>query len=90
MGRFSTQYETRSLTVRMLLCIPHGLGLSLLHVPPSHLKISEYAASDLSLSPCGKRPQLGAMFLADTCCNIWIHDSHLLAEECAAIRVILV
>lgn len=33
MGRFSTQYETRSLTVGMLLCNPHGWGLSLLYFP---------------------------------------------------------
>lgn len=33
MGRFSTQYETRSLAVGMLLCNPHGWGLSLLYFP---------------------------------------------------------
>lgn len=49
MGRFSTQYETRSLTVGMLLCNPPGWGLSLLFFPSSHWKISEYTASDLCL-----------------------------------------
>lgn len=48
MGRFSTQYETRSLMVGMLLRIPHSWEL--LPAPhPSHLKISKYTASDLCL-----------------------------------------
>lgn len=35
--------------VGMLLCIPHGWGLSALRISPSHLKISEFSASDLCL-----------------------------------------
>lgn len=80
--------------VGVLLRVPLGWGLSLLHFPPSHLKISEYACLRPVLicqfSPCGKRPQLGAMSPADTCGNIWIHESCILSEECTAIRVILV
>lgn len=37
-------------------------------------------------SPCRKTPQLGATLPADTCCNIWIHESRLLTKECTAIR----
>lgn len=64
----------------MLLCIPptvRGLLLLLLcPPPPPHLKISEYWNPCVCHSnPCGKRAQLGATLHADTCWNIWIHDS---------------
>ena len=77
----------------MLLCDPHGcvfqpstsplpIGTSVSAPPQTCAYVNSVRAE--------KTPQLGATLPANTCCNIWIHESRLLIKECAAIRDALV
>lgn len=97
MGRFSTQYETRSLMVGMLLCIPHGWELSILHLRPPlpiwrSVNTLPQTCAYMSIQPMRKKTSVGR----DVTCrhllkhlDSWIPSPHS-SPRCTAIRVILV
>lgn len=78
---FSTQYETRSLTLGLLLWSLLSSGLLRFHFHPFRLEISEYAASDPLLihqhNSCGKN----SVGCSVTCWHLLKHwDSWILSS----------